>query len=83
HLKADNPAAAERFAFTVKAKVARLESFPESGRPVPEFPGSGLRELLLGDDRVIYRAGKSPADSIQILAVRHGARLLDSPPGSS
>ncbi len=82
HIKTDNPAAAERFASTVNVKVTRLERFPESGRVVPEFPGSGLREVLLGDYRIIYRTVKDPA-SIQILAVRHGARLLESLPGSS
>jgi plasmid stabilization system protein ParE len=79
HIQTDNLPAARRFASQIKAKVARLEQFPESGRPVPEFPSSGLRELIIGDYRVIYRAVKGPA-SVQVLAVRHGARLLGAPP---
>lgn len=82
HIQTDNPAAARQFGATIKTKVARLEKFPESGRTVPEFPASGLRELIVGDYRVIYRTLKAPA-SVQILAVRHGARLLESPPASS
>ncbi|MBI3809364.1 MAG: type II toxin-antitoxin system RelE/ParE family toxin [Nitrospiraceae bacterium] len=82
HIQTDNPAAARQFGATIKTKVARLEKFPESGRTVPEFPASGLRELIVGDYRVIYRTLKTPA-SVQILAVRHGARLLESPPASS
>jgi len=82
HIQSDKPAAARQIASSVKAKVARLEQFPESGRTVPEFPSSGLRELIIGDYRVIYRASKDPA-SVQVLAVRHGARLLESPPEGS
>lgn len=82
HLQADNPAAARQFAAAIKTKAARLEKFPESGRTVPEFPTDGLRELIVSDYRVIYRVLKTPA-SVQILAIRHGARLLESPPESS
>lgn len=49
---------------------------------VPEFPSSGLRELIIGEYRVIYRGSKDPA-SVQVLAVRHGARLLEVPPEGS
>jgi len=81
HIQADKPSAARTFASSIKTKVARLEEFPESGRLVPEFPSSGLRELLVGDYRIIYRTLKAPP-SLQILAVRHGARLLETQPGS-
>ncbi len=82
HIQADNPSAARQFAAAIKTKTARLQKFPESGRTVPEFPASGLRELIVGDYRVIDRVLKAPA-SVQILSVRHGARLLESPPESS
>jgi len=82
HIQADNPSAARRFAAAIKTKTARLQKFPESGRTVPEFPASGLRELIVGDYRVIYRVLKAPA-SVQILSVRHGARLLEFSPESS
>ena len=72
----DNPSAARAFADSIKAKVGRLRTFPESGRVVPEFPLSGLREVLIGDYRVIYRFLKSTR-TVQVLAVHHGARLLD------
>jgi addiction module RelE/StbE family toxin len=75
HIRLDKPSTARRFAATIKTKVARLQDFPDSGRLVPEFPSSGLRELLIGDYRVIYRVLTSPA-GIQILTVRHGSRLL-------
>ncbi len=78
HIQSDNPSAARRFASSIKTKVARLQNFPESGRIVPEFPFSGLREIIANDYRVIYRILRNPT-RVAILAVRHGARLLDFP----
>ena len=75
-IQLDKPSAARRFATTVKDKVSSLQRVPGAGRLVPEFPGSGLRELLIGNYRVIYRVLTAPA-KVQILTVRHGARLLD------
>src|SRR5947209_4535520 len=76
YIMADNPSAARAFAGNIKTKVGRLRTFPESGRVVPEFPESDLREVLIGDYRVIYRFLKSK-QIVQVLAVHHGARLLD------
>ena len=82
HIQADNLATAHRFAEQIKRKVSRLAAFPDSGRIVPEFPASGLREIIVGDYRIIYRAAERPL-RVEILTVRHGARLLpeavDSP----
>jgi len=75
-IQADKPSAARRFAASIKGKVGRLQAFPQSGRVVPEFPSGGLREVIVADYRVIYRFMKS-RNTVQILAVRHGARLLD------
>ena len=80
YIQSDKPAAARHFADAIKAKVARLERFPDSGRIVHEFPASGLREVLVGDYRVIYRV-RPTSPSVQILAVRHGAQLLEMLPG--
>jgi toxin ParE1/3/4 len=76
YIMTDNPSAARAFADSIKAKVGRLRTFPESGRIVPEFPLSGLREVLIGDYRVIYRFLKSTR-TVQVLAIHHGAHLLD------
>jgi len=82
HIKLDHPPAARRFAASVKAKVTRLRDFPESGRTVPEFPFSGLREIIIKDYRVIYRVRRNPI-RVEILTVRHGARPLDLPSDES
>jgi len=75
HIRVDNARAAAHFAQQIKAKVSRLAAFPQSGREVPEFPGSGLRELLIGDYRVMYRVVSTPR-RVEILTLRHGARRL-------
>ncbi|MEK7359501.1 MAG: type II toxin-antitoxin system RelE/ParE family toxin [Planctomycetota bacterium] len=62
--------------FTVKvfASVNRLELFPESGRVVPELKRKEIREIIIGNYRIIYRIRCS---LIEVLTVYHASRLLD------
>lgn len=76
YIQLDNPSAAQRLAAQIKTKVSHLERFPSFGRVVPEFPHSGLREILIGNYRIIYRVVKE-ASRVEVLAVRHSARLLE------
>ena len=76
YIKRDNKKAAEHFAKDIKEKVSRLAKFPNSGRIVPEFPTSGLREIITGDYRVIYRVILVKRE-VEILTLRHGARGLE------
>ena len=66
--------AAERLVSRIFASVDRLEEFPLSGRIVPEFDISDLREIILGEFRVIYRL---QSDDVTVIEVRHGARRLE------
>ena len=77
YIKTDNPNAARRFVKQIKEKVSRLARFPHSGRILPEFPGSGLREVIVGDYRIIYRI-VSAKRQVEILTVYHGARFLEN-----
>ena len=63
------------FAQRVMERASTLESFPHAGRVVPELQVENIREILHGNYRLIYR---ETDDSVQILTVHHGARLLDS-----
>lgn len=81
HIQADIPTAAHRFTEQMKKKVSRLTHFPDSGRIVPEFPGSGLREMIVGNYRIIYRIAARPP-RVELLTVRHGVRLLPEAPES-
>lgn len=66
YIASDNPAAADDWLTDVFAAVERLADFPLSGRVVPEIGVSRIREVILGNYRIIY----SSRDHIQILTVR-------------
>lgn len=65
---------ARLFVFDVFNVVDRLGRFPKSGRIVPELMDSHIREIILGNYRIVYR---SRVKLVEILAVYHGAKLLD------
>ena len=51
-----------------------LESFPLSGRIVPELKDETIRELIFGNYRIIYRIFSKKV--VDILTIHHGNRLL-------
>ena len=53
--------------------TTRLEAFPRSGRVVPELGRHDLRELLVGDYRIVYRL---ESEAAVLLTVFRGSRLL-------
>lgn len=56
----------------------RLETFPRSGRIVPEYEDyDEFREIVVGDYRVIHRVEEKTVD---VVAVIHGAKLLPGEP---
>ncbi len=69
----DSPAMGALFMERAFEAVDRIGDFPESGRIVPEFGRSDLREILLYSYRIIYRLLENRAE---IITVHHGARLL-------
>jgi toxin ParE1/3/4 len=69
---------ARLFAIDVIQAVERVSLFPASGRVVPELDDQMIREVLLGDYRIVYRMGE---DYVELLTIYHGARLLN--PGRS
>lgn len=71
----DSPHYAQLFATKVFDAVERLNLFPESGRVVPEIDQMNIREIILGNYRIIYRI---KLQKVEILTVYHSARLLDT-----
>jgi addiction module RelE/StbE family toxin len=65
---------AKLFAIRVFEATDRLESFPKSGRVVPEIGREDIREIILGNYRIIYRI---ITEEVEILTVHHGAKPLD------
>jgi plasmid stabilization system protein ParE len=70
------PTVGERLAREIITKVERLADFPESGRIVPEFGISNLRELIYPPFRIVYRFDK---DRVRIVRVWRSERLLKMP----
>lgn len=65
---------ARLFVIDVLNAVQRLENFPRSGKIVPGSNDPIIREIILGNYRIVYRV---KPDLVEILTVYHGARLLD------
>jgi toxin ParE1/3/4 len=73
YISTDSKRYADRFIEKLIARVDQLESFPKSGRMVPEFNQESIRELIEGNYRIIY---KIAAAQIAIIRVHHAARQL-------
>ena len=56
--------------------VAHLEDFPLSGNVVREFGRVDIRQVLLGDYRIIYRVKHNIPE---IISIRHVRFLIHSP----
>lgn len=73
YIAQDDPVAAERWTGRLVQRAKSLGTFPESGRRVPELPHRPLRELVVGNYRIVYRVG---ARRVEVLTVFEGHRLL-------
>ncbi len=73
HIAKDDMQAALDLVNEIFAAVKRLEQFPASGRMVPEAKRKSVREVLIGQYRVIYRMKK---EEVAVLTVRHGRQRL-------
>jgi toxin ParE1/3/4 len=65
---------ASLFVMDVLQAVERLAHLPRIGRVVPEINDPAIREIILGNYRIIYRLH---VELVEILTVYHGAKLLD------
>ena len=54
--------------------VKNLPSFPESGRIVPEYQDSNLREKIFQNYRIVYRIKEQ---LIEIVTISHAAKQLN------
>ena len=73
-IASDSPQYAKLFVIDVLRAIERLEDFPRCGRMVPESGKPTIREIILGNYRIVYRHSKN---IVELLAIYHGARLLD------
>jgi plasmid stabilization system protein ParE len=70
----DSSQYARLFVIDIFQAVDRIAEFPKSGRMVPELDNPTVRELILGNYRLVYRL---KAKCAELLTIYHGARLLD------
>ncbi|MBK9575616.1 MAG: type II toxin-antitoxin system RelE/ParE family toxin [Fibrobacterota bacterium] len=73
YLQTQSPAAASRFAREIPVALERLESFPESGRIIPEFLDEGIRrwrEILFENLRILYRIDGSEIVVVRVVDAR-------------
>lgn len=56
--------------------AASLGQFAERGRVVPEYQMPTIRELIVGNYRVVYEVTDEPV--VHVLRIVHGARLMPS-----
>ena len=69
----DNPIAAEKWIRETFERVGQLSRFPKSGRHIAETQRQDIRELILGDYRIIYRI---ETNQVSILTMRHTRQIL-------
>jgi toxin ParE1/3/4 len=70
-----SPRFAEKLMDQLISRTRMLADFPQSGRIVPEFENSQLREVRSGNYRIIYRFEQ--ADKIEIARIFHSAQSLE------
>ncbi len=69
----DNRDSARKWVSRLRRRATKAAAIPEAGRMVPEFAKPDLREVLLGNYRIVYQVtGKT----VTILTVFEGHRLL-------
>ena len=73
YIRQDSTAFATAMAERIVSGVERLRRHPKLGRIVPEYEDETIRELIIGNYRVIYRVRRQ---RVGILAIIHGSRDL-------
>ena len=70
------PKAGEKLLREIMSHAERLADFPESGRIVPEFGITNLREIIYSPFRIVYRLD---IRKIMIIRVWRSERILKLP----
>jgi plasmid stabilization system protein ParE len=73
YIAQDSPAYAKRMVDRLTRRSQQIAEFPLSGRMVPEYETSQIREVVEGPYRIIYYI---QPDGVDVLAVVHGAQNI-------
>ena len=74
-IAANSPEAARRFTQKLVDRSKQASRFPDSGRIVPEFGERDLRELIVGNYRIVYEVNRR-GRSVTVLTVFEGHKLV-------
>lgn len=80
YIRQDKPSAVRKFRQHAEKVLRRLETYPESGRVIPEFPDLPSREVIVRPYRFFYRVEKS---TIWIIAAWQEAQEVIDLKGSA
>jgi toxin ParE1/3/4 len=75
YISQDNPQAAKKWANAIFDSVNGLDDFPEIGRIVPEYAEDTIREIIIGQYRIVYKINQ-PQKEIYIITVHHSRRRM-------
>lgn len=73
YIARNNPERSVRFIEMLMQKGESIADNPDKGRVVPEYGDARVRELIVGNYRMVYRKKQN---HIEILTVFEGHRLL-------
>ena len=76
YIALDSRSHADLTAQRIMAAVERLQTFPDSGRLVPERQSPEIREVIAGWFRIVYRR---KAHVVEIVTVFRGSREFPDP----
>ncbi len=72
YIRRDRPSSAAAYSKKAKRRLKHLSTYPSSGRRVPEYPDSQIREVVVSPYRFFYQQQRKV---IWILAVWHEAQI--------
>jgi len=75
NISQDNPSAARKLISSFNDSIKNLVDFPLLGRVVPEYSEDSIRELIIGQYRIVYKFNEHKKE-IYIITIHHSNRLL-------
>lgn len=76
YIRRDNPSATAGFRLKAEQCLRRLETHPDSGRRLPEFPELPYREVIVSPYHFFYRV---KGRVVWVVAAWHCAQLPEEP----
>jgi len=73
YIAQDNPISAEQWVDKLMAAAEKVARHPRSGRAVPEVDDTKIREVIVGEYRIVYRLEEK---RLLVLTVIEGHRRL-------